>query len=112
MSRFCRRIRSTNLAVLELEIPGSNAREIITEECRQALVEDEAEAIVLGCSGMADLAKDISQEIGAPVIEGVGAAVKFVEVLVSLGLETSKVGSLAFPIPKPYMGKLRSFTIT
>jgi allantoin racemase len=111
MSRFCRRIRSTNLAVLELEIPG-NARNIITEECRQALVEDGAEAIVLGCSGMADLAKDISQEIGAPVIDGVGAAVKFVEVLVSLGLETSKVGSLAFPIPKPYTGALRSFTVS
>ena len=112
MSRFCRNIRSTDLAVLELEIAGSNARKIITEQCRLALVEDGAEAIVLGCSGMADLAKDISQEIGAPVIDGVGAAVKFVEVLVSLGLETSKVGSLAFPIPKPYLGKLSSFTVS
>ncbi len=112
MNRFCRNIRSTDLAVLELEIDGSNARKIITEECRQALIEDGAEAIVLGCSGMADLAKEMSQEIGAPVIDGVGAAVKFVEVLVSLGLETSKVGSLAFPIPKPYTGALQSFTLS
>ena len=93
-----------------IEIDG-NARKIITDQCRKALVEDGAEAIVLGCSGMADLAEEISQEIGAPVIDGVGAAVKFVEVLVSLGLETSKVGSLAFPIPKPYTGILQSFTV-
>ncbi len=110
MTRFCRNIRSTDLAVLELEI-GDNARKIITDECRKALVEDGAEAIVLGCSGMADLAKELSQEIGAPVIDGVGAAVKFVEVLVNLGLETSKVGSLAFPIPKPYTGTLQGFTV-
>ncbi len=32
MSRFCRNIRSTDLAVLELEIDGSKARKIITEE--------------------------------------------------------------------------------
>ena len=101
MNKFCRNICSTDLAVLELETDG-NARKIITGECRKALVEDGAEAIVLGCSGMADLAKEISQEIGAPVIDGVG-----VEVLVSLGLETSKVGSLAFPIPKPYRGVLQ-----
>ncbi len=101
MNKFCRNIRSTDLAVLEIET-DANARKIITGECRKALVEDGAEAIALGCSGMADLAKEISQEIGAPVIDGVG-----VEVLVSLGLETSKVGSLAFPIPKPYRGVLQ-----
>ncbi len=111
MNKFCRNIRSTDLAVLELET-DSNARKIIIDECRKALVEDSAETIVLGCSGMADLAKEISQEIGAPVIDGVGAAVKFVEVLVSLGLETSKVGALAFPIPKPYTGILQNFTVS
>ena len=111
MNKFCRNIRSTDLAVLEIET-DANARKIITGECRKALVEDGAEAIVLGCSGMADLAQEISQEIGAPVIDGVGAAVKFVEVLVSLGLETSKVNSLAFPIPKPYTGILQSFTVS
>lgn len=109
MSRFCRNIRATDLPVLELEVEGSNARRIITEECRQALVEDRAGAIVLGCGGMADLATQIGQEIGAPVIDGVSAAVKFVEALVSLRLGTSKIGDLAFPIAKPYTGILQSF---
>ena len=74
MSRFCRNIRAVDLPVLDLEV--SNARKIIIQECCQALVEDQVGAIVLGCGGMADLAKQISHEIDAPVIDGVTAAVK------------------------------------
>ena len=100
MTRFCRNIRATDLPVLALE-PGY-AKQMIAQECRIALVEDGCGAIVLGCGGMADLPAQISHEIGIPVIDGVSAAVKFVEVLVGLGLSTSKVGDLAYPIAKPY----------
>ncbi len=109
MGRFCRNIRATDLAVLELEEEGSRARRIIIEECRRALAEDHADAIVLGCAGMTDLTAQISREIGAPVLDGVSAAVKFVEALVGLGLGTSKRGDLAFPLAKPYTGLLRHF---
>jgi allantoin racemase len=104
MTRFCRNIRATDLAVLDLEDPRSDARRVITEECRRAVAEDHAGAIVLGCAGMADLAAAISAEIGVPVVEGVSAAVKLVETLVGLGLRTSKLGDLAYPIAKPYTG--------
>ncbi|MCI0431214.1 MAG: aspartate/glutamate racemase family protein, partial [Rhodospirillales bacterium] len=106
MQRFCRRIRATELAVLELERPGSDARRLITEECRRAIAEDDSGAIILGCAGMADLASDIAEEIGAPVVEGVTAAVKLTEALIRLGLGTSKVGDLNYPIAKPYTGRL------
>jgi allantoin racemase len=106
MHRFCRRIRATDLAVLDLEQPGSDAQRLITEECRRALAEDGSGAIVLGCAGMADLATDIAREIGAPVVEGVTAAVKLAEMLVHLGLRTSKIGDLNYPIAKAYRGKL------
>lgn len=109
MSRFCRQIRAIDLPVLELEIDGSPARNTIIQECQSALTEDGCGAIVLGCGGMADLPAEISREIGIPVIDGVTAAVKFVEALVSLGLSTSKVGDLADPIPKPYSGMLAPF---
>jgi allantoin racemase len=102
MAALCRKVRCTELPVLELEREGSDARRIIIEECRRALAEDAAEAIVLGCAGMADLTAHIAREIGAPVIDGVGAAVKFVEALVGLGLGTSKIGCLAHPLPKRY----------
>ena len=106
MEHRCRRVRATELAVLDLEDPASDARRIITDECRRALDEDGSGAIVLGCAGMADLARDLSTELGVPVIDGVGVAVRFVEVLVGLGFATSKRGDLAFPIPKPYLGPL------
>ncbi len=109
MARFCRNIRATDLAVLDLDRPGSDAVRSITEECRRALSEDGSGAIVLGCAGMADLATTISRTIGAPVVEGVSAAVKQVEMLIALGLRTSKLGDLAAPLPKAYTGSLSRF---
>lgn len=106
MERACRRVRATDLAVLDLQNEGSRARQVVTEECRRAIEEDGSGAIVLGCAGMADLADAISREIGVPVIEGVGAAVKLSEALVGLGLGTSKRGDLAHPLAKTYSGHL------
>jgi len=109
MSTYCRSIRATDLAVLDLERPDSSASAAIIEECRQAVRDDRADAIVLGCAGMADLAERIGKEIGVPVIDGVAVAVKFVEALAGLGLRTSKAGDLAFPLPKTYTGLVAPF---
>jgi allantoin racemase len=109
LERHCRRVRATDLPVLELEKRNSKAREIIFEECRKAVRDDSCGAIVLGCAGMSDLAHDLSREIGVPVIEGVSAAVRLTEGLVSLGLATSKAGDLAYPVPKHYAGRLAEF---
>ena len=106
MEHHCRRVRATELAVLELDDPASDARARILDECRRALDEDGSGAIVLGCAGMADLAADLQRELGVPVIDGVGIAVRFVEALCGLGLSTSKRGDLAAPIRKPYAGAL------
>jgi allantoin racemase len=66
--------------------------------------EDRAEAVLLGCAGMADLAAWLTRETGVPVLDGVACAVKQVEALAGLGLTTSKVGAYAAPRPKPYTG--------
>jgi len=109
MARFCRKVRGTDLAVLELDDPASDAYRVIVDECRRALAEDGSAAIVLGCAGMAELCQRISGEIGAPVIDGVTAAVKQVEALIALGLGTSKRGDYAPPLPKPYVGLTAAF---
>ena len=106
MSAFCRSIRATNLAVLELEDRRSDAWRIISEECRRAVADDRAGAVILGCAGMAEVAASIYREIGVPVIDGVASAVRFVEALAGMGLATSKVGDLAYPLSKPYKGSL------
>jgi allantoin racemase len=109
MERFCRNVRASDLPVLDLERPGSDARRIITEACRRALDEDGSDCIVLGCAGMADLCAEISESIGAPVIDGVACAVKLAEATTVLGLATSKRGDWARPLPKPYTGMLHAF---
>jgi allantoin racemase len=103
------RIRAANISVLSLEDPTSGARDKLRSEIARALEEDHAEAIVLGCAGMADLAQTLSVEFGIPVIDGVGAAVKQAEALVTLGLRTSKRGTYAPPVTKPYSGLLAGF---
>ena len=109
MEHHCRRVRATDIPVLELDNPESNARNLILAECEHAIVEDGSGAIVLGCAGMADLNSFLEDRLGVPVIDGVTAAVKFAEALVSLGLRTSKRGDLAYPLHKPYKGTLSDY---
>lgn len=104
MRSHCRKVRASELAVLELEDPRSNAYQSILQECRTALDEDGSGAIVLGCAGMADLCHRLQDELGVPVVDGVSAAVVMAEGLVRARLGTSKRGDYAFPLPKAYTG--------
>ena len=105
----CARVRAAEVAVLELEDAASDAYAHISNEIRTALKEDRAEAIVLGCAGMTDLAARLSKEHGVPVIDGVSAAVKLIESLAALGLITSKRVTYAKPLPKTYAGAVPNF---
>jgi allantoin racemase len=106
MERRLRKVRAAAIPVLALEEEGAEAAAKVQTEVERAIAEDRAEAVILGCAGMADLAAWLSQRTGVPVIDGVGAAVKLVEALVGLGLRTSKVGGYAPPLPKRYAGDL------
>ena len=103
------RVRASDIPVLELENPASGAIGKLRAEIERALAEDGAEAIVLGCAGMTDLARDLQDIYGVPVVDGVAAAVKQAEALVSLGLSTSKRGSYASPLAKPFTGAMSAF---
>ncbi len=109
-AHHCRRVRAAEIPVLDLEDGGNAALDRIIEECLRAKAEDNIGAIVLGCGGMADLREQISQEVGLPIVEGVTAAMKLAESLVSLGLGTSKHGDLAFPRPKAFSGQFEYLT--
>jgi allantoin racemase len=107
----CARVRASEVAVLTLEEPGPMARAKLSAEIARAVAEDGCEAIVLGCAGMADLSQSLAAEHGLPVVEGVAAAVKLCEGLVSLGLRTSKRGGYATPLPKIYRGDFARFAV-
>jgi len=96
----CARVRASEVAVLDLEKPGTAARERVAAEIAEAIRHDRADAIVLGCAGMADLAASFAARFGLPVIEGVAAAVKLAEAVVGLRLATSKTGAWAAPVQR------------
>ena len=106
----CAGLHAIDLPVLALEDGTGLAQQKVREGCLQALRADSCGAIVLGCGGMADLARELTRELGVPVIDGVSAAVKMVESLVGLGLSTSKFGDLAWPEKKPLSGKFELFS--
>jgi allantoin racemase len=108
--RRCRGIHGTDIPVLELDDPASGAHARILQCAERALVRDRSSAIVLGCAGMADLCSTLQQRLGVPVIDGVAAAVKLAEALVSLGLRTSKHGDYAAPRSKIYAGLAAPFS--
>jgi len=105
MDRRLRRVRAAAIPVLALE-EGPDAALKVQAEIVRAIEDDGAEVIILGCAGMADLAAWLSERVGVPVIDGVGVAVKLVEAMVGLGLQTSKLSGYAHPHPKPYAGEL------
>lgn len=109
LAQRCARVRASEVPVLELETDAGAAQERIGAEIEQALAQDGADCIVLGCAGMADLAQRFSKRFQVPVIDGVAAGVVFATALVSLGLKTSKAGGYAFPSSKIYSGIFSRF---
>ncbi|MEU6138315.1 aspartate/glutamate racemase family protein [Nocardioides sp. NPDC047086] len=97
-------IHACRIPVVDLETDPV-AYATILAVCRQALTEDRSEAIVLGCAGMADLCARLAEELGVPVIDGVGAATAEVEKLVRLGLSTSTHNEYATPPAKEIRGR-------
>jgi len=96
----CARVRSSEVPVLDLEKPGSDACDRISAEIGRAIKEDRAEAIVLGCAGMTDLADQLAQQHGVPVLDGVVCAVGLCEAMARLGLRTARTGGYAPPRDK------------
>lgn len=81
---YCKNVRASEVPVLELEREGSDAERKISAEIGTALLEDDCSSIVLGCAGMADLPKRLSEKHNVTVIDGVAAAVGMVCALVAM----------------------------
>jgi len=100
MESACAQYRAVEIPVLDLEeaTPGTVAA--IERECRDAVeapAGDAVDGIVLGCAGMADLCTLLSARVGAPVIDGVAAAVGLAAAMVRMGVRTGTRGEYAPP---------------
>lgn len=80
-SKQSKKVRASDVPVLAV---GSETARLIEAEAKRALLEDQCDSIVLGCAGMAQLAKELSHKLDVPVIDGVAAAVLLSEALIRL----------------------------
>jgi allantoin racemase len=107
LERRCPKVRTIDVTVLDCDDEASVVMEPFIAEARRAILEDHAEAIILGCAGLQPLVEPLSTTLGVPVVEGVAAAVKMVEALLALRLSTSKRGAWGYPPGMPVDGRAR-----
>ena len=107
--RICVNVSSVNVPVLDLENEESNALLAIEDEIQRSITNDKAEAIVLGCAGMADFAEKLEKKFSIPVIEGVSSSIILAEGLVRMKKTTSKLGGYSYPRSKSYSGMFKTF---
>lgn len=99
LERFVASMRLLNLSVEEVWADKKKLKEAIIREGKKAVEEDDADVIVMGCGLMSGMSKELEEELGVPVIDPWAAAMKFAEMLVSLGLSHSKKAYMT-PPPK------------
>ncbi len=106
----CASVRSTRMPVLALESASQEETyQLILKTAQQAIDEDDAEVICLGCAGMAGLDKRLQEDLGVPVLDGVVCALKLLEGLIGYGVSTSKRRVYAHPGYKPILGLPEKF---
>jgi allantoin racemase len=90
-------VRAIDVPVAEVAAGSQQLLDLFVAEGRAAL-DDDAEVIVLGCAGLADLVEPLQDALGVPVVEGIAAAVTMAEGLLSQGLSTSRVSTYSRPL--------------
>lgn len=94
-------MRSLGIGVEQLQADPKLTMRRIKEEARQAVEEDEAEAIILGCTVEFGFHEEVQSELGVPVIDAVCAPFKLAEHLAELkqlfGWVPSRVGGCESP---------------
>lgn len=110
MRSLCSGVLAVDMPVNDIE--SREATRAIINMGKQAKANSRTGAIVLGCGGMSGQCNAISNGIGLPVIDGVSSAVKLLECLYALGLNTSKQTDWAKPIGKLFSGELTRFGTT
>lgn len=95
MDHKCVAVRSVGFNVLDLTVDKSRVVMQFVQIAKE-LINEGAEVIVIGCTGMTEIANLIAKELPVPVINPAPAALKVCEDLIALGISHSKIG---FPSP-------------
>jgi len=93
------------IPVLNLNDDPERTFQILRGNAQKALKEG-AQVLILGCTGLTGLASKLQKELGVPVLEPEGCALKIAEALVDFGVAQSKI---AYPKPAEKMRILPGF---
>jgi len=93
-------VRRVDVRVLDIRKEFDKVVEALAEEGRNAIEEDGADVLILGCGSLLNIAEILQQRLGVPVIDPGLVALKVAEDLVKLKLAQSKKA-----YPKPYEKK-------
>lgn len=93
--------RSVDIPVLEVN-DKERLNEALFSEMIKAIEEDQAHALVLGCTGMMGVAQNLQQKLkdkgyDVPVIDPAFAATKMLESIISMGLKQSRLTYMTPP---------------
>ena len=103
-SSRCASIRATSISILDGERDRERAQAAIIAAGKDAVANDGAEAICLGCGGWTAFDRVATEAIGVPVLDGIACAVKMMEGLLDYGLTTSRAGAFMAPESKVFSG--------
>jgi len=78
------------ITVLELRENPERTYEVQLENAKKAL-DDGAQVLILGCTGLTGYAGRLQKELGVPVLEGEGLALALAQLFVDVGLSQSKL---------------------
>ncbi|HSQ28173.1 MAG TPA: aspartate/glutamate racemase family protein [Anaerolineales bacterium] len=92
-------------SALEIQANPETWKDFMTELGRKAIEEDGAEVLIFTGAAFVGMSQVLSERLHVPVLEGIACAVKLAEVLIDLGLRTTRVGQyLPLPKQKPLVG--------
>jgi allantoin racemase len=101
-------VRSIDIPVLNLWDDRSRVMQAVVEEARRAVEEDDACAIVLGCTALSGLGQTMATELGrcgcqVPVVDPTLTAIKIAAMFSDLGISHSR-RAYARPLDKTVVG--------
>jgi allantoin racemase len=96
-------VRSIDVSVLDLDSNREKVMESLVSESKKLVDEYQADTIILGCTGLVGMARDVHRQVHVPVLDPTPIAVKFAELLVDTGNSHS---IRAYPTPPKKLRKL------
>ncbi|MET0456102.1 MAG: aspartate/glutamate racemase family protein [Mycobacterium sp.] len=86
---------AVDVGVADLVDGSTHLLEAFADAARGAIDAYGAEAVVLGCAGLADLVDPLTETLGVPVVDGVAAGIGVAAGLVAMSLNTSRANTFA-----------------